>query len=322
MKRRKFLIFFFLGGAPWTACAQNYPPLPANSSVTLSETQWPAVLSQFEDSVLSASQWLQIKKAEEAKLQLAINGLEEKVAGLRKQERGNPNVINEFRLKGLLNELRDKLEQNSSLQRQWEENEKDFEQKALSLTALYNDRIQVELESSSEDAKSLDSKLTRLALLVQKRNQTESLLKQYQKKDSGGALPPVTAFETFQTGDRESLQLTLDLFHDRHKELEERLEKLGLEQEEVKNELKLQGKMQEFVQDIQRLNEDSNFPRTSLKRDDLEEMVGKNQKSKLDSRLQELQMESDRDQKTLAQLDQLIDRVRRRLDSLKAGDRE
>ena len=103
-----------------------------------------------------------------------------------------------------------------------------------------------------------------------------------------GSLPALS-LSLPKTNDREGLQLTLDLIRDRKKDLEEQLEKWSIEQDEVKNELKLQGKMQEFLDGIRRMNEDSDFPSGNLKKSNLGNATGGKQRNKLEAHLNELQ---------------------------------
>jgi hypothetical protein len=325
MKYRRFLLLWLLSLAPPLAgSAEPQAPPSSNSGVTLSNQQWQSVLSEFEVSVFSLSQWLEKSQTEKKKIQENISDLEEKIASLRKGDAGGSNVFDEIRLKNLLEELKEKLEKNSALQHQWDDKQKEFEQKALSLTALYNDRIEMELENtdSNQGVSQIDGKLTGLTVLIQKRTQVQTLLKEYAKKRDSEKLLSVASFKSFKTNDRESLQMTLDLFQDRKKDLEEQLEKWSLEMEEVKNELKLQGKMQDFLEDISRINEDSDFPQGGLKRHDLEGIVGKTQKNKLESRLAELQAKISRGQTTLLQINQLTSRVENQMNSLNERKRK
>ncbi|SRR5258708_4816986 len=325
MNYSRFLLIWSLTLAPpLFGFAETQTPPALNSGVTLSSQQWKSVLAEFEASVFSLSQWLEKSQAEKKKNQDDISTLEQKLASLRKEDADGSNVFNEIRLKGLLGELKEKLEKNSTLQHQWDDKQKEFEQKALSLTALYNDRIEAELENTepNQGANQIDEKLGGLTLLIQKRNQTQALLKEYAKKRDNEKLLSVASFKSFKTDDRESLQLTLDLFRDRKKDLEDQVEKWSLELEEVKNELKLQGKMQDFLEDIRQINEDSDFPQGGLKRRDLESVAGKGQKNKLESRLAELQEKIGRGQKTLIQITQLMARVDNQLNSLNERKRK
>jgi hypothetical protein len=292
--------------------------LKSTSGVELSEQQWKIVLIQFEDSVLSLSKWLEKNQQESKKLQIEIGVLERKTESLRSATGKNINVIDEIRLKNILNELKEKLEKNSTLQREWDVKQKDFEQKSLSLLALYNDRIKTELESpdNASEPAGLDSKLNRLADLLQKRNLVQNLLKQYQKKNSDEKLLPVTSLSSLETDDRERLQLTMDLFQDSKREIEDGLEKLSLEEDEIKNELNLQGKMQDFLEDVHRVNEDSDLSNGSLKQNELEGMVGINKKEKLEKRLEDVDNKINRDQKTLGQITRFMDGIQKKMDLL------
>jgi hypothetical protein len=318
----KRLYAVFLLGAAFTGFpvgwAQTAPAAVSGSGVSLTDSQWKNVVAQFEASVLSLSHWLSDTRTKMKGLQDEIQKLEDKTARLRGKERDGEGVFDEFRLKGLLNDLKDKLERNSDLQHDWDEKQKEFEQKALSLISLYNDRIGADLEAggSASQPSQLNFKLDELTLLIQKRNQVQFLLKQYQTKNNGENSPDLSSFGGLRANDRESLLLTLDLVRDRKKSVEEQIEKWSIEEDEVKNELKLQGKMQEFLEDIQRENEDSNFPHSSLKRNDLSDMAGEKERRRLEVRLDDLHQMSARGQASLTQLNQFMDKVQKRLDAL------
>ncbi len=301
--------------------AQTLPSV-SDSGVSLTDAQWKSIVTQFEGSVLVLSQWLSDTRKKMEDLQDDIRNLELKIARLRAETGDGGGVFDEFRLKGLLNDLKDKLESNSDLQHEWDQKQREFEQKALSLIALYNDRIAQDLETGepSVPPSQLNSKLDELTVLVQKRNQIQDLLKQYREKNNveSPQIPP--SFGAPQASDRDGLLLTLDLIRDRKKSLEEQIEKWSIEEEEVKNELKLQGKMQEFLEDLQRDNEDSSFPHDSLKRNDLSDMAGDKERQRLEARLEDLRQMTAHGQASLGQLDQFMDKVQKHLDSLGKGE--
>jgi predicted nucleic acid-binding Zn-ribbon protein len=103
--------------------------------------------------------------------------------------------------------------------------------------------------------------------------------------------------------------LALDLLRDREKNISDRLDRLSLEQEEIRNEIKLQGKMQDFLGDIQRMNEDSSFPRGSLRRNDLQSYMGKNSRNSLEGRLAELGREILKGRQSLVRINSAITRL-------------
>ena len=315
-----FCLCVWLAGGLVLGAATPVPSSPA-SGVSLTGTQWEKVISDFETSVTSLAEGLENGRSQLRRLQSEIEDLEGKIAKLREGSAQNINVLDEIRLKGLLNDLKDKLEKKSDLQHQWDGKQGEFEQKALSLVSLYNDRINLVLANAdlSADSSRLPSEVNNLAVLIQKRNRIQALAKQYQAKSEGEESVENSSLETLKTGDRESLLLALDLIRDRKKEQEEQLEKWSIEEEEIRNELKLQGKMQEFLQDIQRMNDDSSFPHGSLKRNDLEDVAGKKERARLEARLNELHGLIARAQGSLAQLNGLMTQVQDKLNASKGG---
>jgi DNA repair exonuclease SbcCD ATPase subunit len=251
-------------------------------------------------------------------LQSDIKELQEKTKNLREKTKNNTNVFDEIRLKSLLNDLKQKLEENSEVVRQIDEQQKAVEQKTLSLISLYNDHIETSLKGLkvSSDAKELDRRIDELSKTIQKRNDMETLLKKYQPRESMDNVPPISSISNIERNDKDSLQLNLDLYRDRKKDIEDKLEKWTLEQDEVCNELKLQEKMQEFLENIQKINEDSDFPKGSIKRSDLEGVVGKNHGNKLSNRLIELQANIDHGKILLTQIIKLIEKVQNEIANL------
>ena len=324
MKKLAFIFFLITGwvGAPPLWPQATATPGPSSSGLSLDESQWKTVVIQFEDSVSSLSKGLEDSRAQMTKLQSEIEELEGRISQLREKTQNGSGVIDEFRLKNLLNDLKDKLQKKSDLQHQWDGSQKEFEQKAMSLIALYNERIDGDLQSSdlSSQPSHLNQTFSELVQLIQKRNQTISLIKRYEKKAADENPLSLTSFGALKPTDREGLLLTLDLIRDRKKGLEEQLEKWSIEEDEVKNELKLQGKMKDFLEDIQRMNEDSSFPHGSLKRSDLGDVTGDKEHKRLQSKLDDLQQKISNGQATLVQINQFMEKIQRQLDDL--GERE
>jgi len=292
-----------------------------SEGVTLSAVQWTAVQSRFENDIAVLIAWLEKYETHKNILKLEISDLQNKTSQLRAETREQSNLFKEIRLKELLNELKDKLQEDSTADHDAGLKQKDFEQKCLSLIDLYNSRIEIELESGevNEAPSQLDSKVNQLSDLARKRNRIQVILKQYRKKEDTEKLAAVGTFSSLKTNDKETLQLTVDLFKDRQKSLQDELEKWNLELDGIRNELKLQGEMKDFLKDIQNMNVDANFPQGNLKQEDVDFLSGGSQKKKLASRLNDVEQKILRGQKLLAQIDQLLAKVQVRLDSLSGG---
>lgn len=311
------ILFLFLLLAPVRhLSALTVTPVVSDSGVLLSDPQWNEVRLRFENEIFSIIDWLKNYKTKKESLGDEIDILQKKSLALRQEIHDESNVFKEIRLKGLLNDLKDKLEENSDLEKQADEKQKEFEQKCLSLIELYNNRIQQALETpdSAPLTLTLDAKLDNLTTLVRKRTRIQTLLKQYQKKERFEKSISLASIRSLNSNDSETLQLTLDLFKDRKKDIEEKLEKWSLEETEVKSELKLQSEMQDFLEDIQRMNADSSFPQGNLKKNDLSAIMGGDQKNRLNLRLNEINEKVVKGQKTLIQMNQLMDKVQNQLD--------
>lgn len=319
--RFPLVLFLVTMGLALSGASYSQPAAysPSSTGVVLSDPQWQAAVSQFQNSIMILSNGLERDRTDLDLLQKKNERLEEKIEELRQNSQNGPNVFDDIKLKGLLNDLKDSLEKSSDLQHQQDNQQKEFEQKALSLIALYNDRIESELQPSSGalGPPKLQLKLDSLALLIQKRSHLQFLLKKYQKKTRDAESLPMESLNSLKTNDRESLQLTQDLIQDRKKALDEQLEKWSIEEDEVKNELKLQGKMQEFLAGIRRMNEDSDFPSGNLNKGDLGTAMGGKERIKLEKHLSEIQAFAQRGQETLAQLNQLMMKIQNQLESSK-----
>ncbi len=131
-------------------------------------------------------------------------------------------------------------------------------------------------------------------------------------------MPALPSIQRVDGQDLEGLQLTLDLLTDRQKDLQERIEKSTVQQAETEQELKLQVKMRDFLEDVQRMNEDSDFPHDGLSRNDLGAAAGKKQKDELEKKLQEISNGRDRDEKNLEQLKAYMTNVQSQISSLRS----
>jgi hypothetical protein len=294
---------------------------PAPAAV-LSGPQWEAVLKEFEAGLQALVQELDRIEVDRKKLGEQIRSLENKISVLRKKAETGANVLEEIRLKRLLNDLKEKLVRNSSLEHRWEEAREELEQKGLSLVALYHSRIEEEIRLGGEGptGPAGEAKLGAMEELARKRSKVQAILAKYPPKEET-AVPSLSALETLQKNDRESLQLTLDLLNDRKREITDQLEKWALEEEEVRNELKLQARMQEFLEDLRRQNQGSGMAGGVPKRDGLEGMAEKSQRNRLGKRLAEIQTRMARARETLEQIGRLTAKAQARLEALKGGPR-
>ncbi len=315
------LLTGWFGGFAATAWPQ---PAPAMSSgATLTEAQWLAVQARFEADISTLLTWLKDYQTNKAVLASDIADLQSKTTQLRSELRTDSNVFKEIRLKELLNELKDKLEDNSKMAREADAKQKEFEQKCINLSDIYNSHIEMLLAQGdiTESATTLDAKVNQVTDLARKRNRVQTLLSQYRQKDRIDEPMQLNAVEVLKTNDRETLQLTMDLFKDRQKIIKEQIGKWTLEMESIRNELKLQGEMKDFLKDVHSMNADSNFPQNDLKQDDIEFLSTDSHKKKLNDRLNEVQQRILQGQKEDAQIDLLLTKVKGRLDRMNEGKR-
>ena len=317
LSRLVFTLFVLsgLGAAAFPVWAQSAGPLPT-ATAAVEAVQWDGVLGEFEKEVAQRARALSGLRDQQTQLHKEIERLEVKTTAIRNQNQNGSNLLDQIRLNNLLKELQKKLETDSQLQRQWKDGAELFEQKSLSLISLYNDRIEDDLDSTSPE--SAADRLRSLIGLVRKRQDLQKLIDQFPKTQDEGEMPALPSIQRVDGQDLEGLRLTLDLLTDRQKDLQERIEKSTVQQAETKQELKLQVKMKDFLEDVQRMNEDSDFPHDSLSRNDLGAAAGKKQKDELEKKLQEISNGRDRDEKNLEQLKAYMANVQSQILSLRS----
>ena len=301
----------FWAGIPGGVLSQESSLSPAaGPSSLLALDQYAPIVERFEKETLAQVEKLGTIQGGQEKLQIQIQTLETKVKTLRGNSSTSLNVFETAKLKSCLGDLQQKLEANALLEKQYQQTRTEFEQKALSLLSIYNDWIDATLASPPNDSTvSLDDRLNALALVAKKRSKLQYLLRIYHSSDEKEPAFNPSDFRGLDPHDREGRRLAMDLLRDRKKTIGDRIDRLSLEEDEIKNEIKLQGKMQDFLEDIQRMNEDSSFPRGSLRRNDIQSYMGKNSKTSLEGRLRELEKQISMDRQMMAQINSSISRL-------------
>jgi predicted nucleic acid-binding Zn-ribbon protein len=291
------------------------PPPSSGPSNGLSSLQWEAAYDRLEAEFILQTTALTGLQKEMIKEQEEMHGLDSQVAKLRHGQ--DPGVFDQIRLNHLLNDLKDHLEKNAVLQRQWTDSQKEHQQKGLSLISLLNDRIEGLLEMTGTNSSALTTNLTTLSKLAQKRRQIQETLQRFESKKERSVDPPLSAFRSLGTNDLESLEMTLDLLKERQKALEEENQRLSLEANGIQGELKLQKKMKDFLIGIKRMNQDSGSPPEGFERSHLSGLYSGRNPEKLSGRLEQIQMFLSRNRSTGDQINHLISNVQERMNSLK-----
>lgn len=284
------------------------------SAIFSPKSVWGAEFVQPEKEIAALHQDLGKVEEELKKVMAEVHSLQEKITALRKEAGKEPGLFAEMRLKILLNDLKPRLEWKSLLERQDREKHRNFEEKTSSLLSMYNAKIENELKPLDSPG-SLEDEISHLQVLAQKRGSLRKLVAEHAEPLEPEKTGNTTKFENLTSVASPGLHMTLNLLEDQRKDLQARLEKNRLQEEEIQNEIKLQGKMKDFVDGIQKMNENSDFPRFSLKRSDLENMSGQDQVVILEKKFMELQAQRQRDEKSLRQVEDLILKVKRRVES-------
>src|SRR5579859_6492371 len=99
----------------WFGWVATLSPLCAQTTTSegtaLSSAQWAAVQARYEGDISALLTWLKDYQNNKNVLNASIADLQAKTTQLRAESRGESNVFKDIRLKELLNELKDKLEQ-------------------------------------------------------------------------------------------------------------------------------------------------------------------------------------------------------------------
>lgn len=271
------------------------------------------VLSKFEKEVEGVS--ARYGKLEEDRRILAsqVDRLQGEAETLRNETRGQTNVLKEARLKGVLGDLKRSLERQAKLERQSEELRRTYEEQALSLAALYNDRLEKLLESVKgfTDPQASESTLDEVVRLTRKRTTALDAVDGLRKGGKVPASPVLPNFNILPTRDRQSLNLARGLLLDRRSEIQERLERYSLEEDEIRRQLDLQDKMRELL-------EDPLHPSglDAEQRSRLERLAGRRERTRWETRLQEIRRKRDKNQVTLLQVQHYLENIEYRLGRL------
>ncbi len=307
MKGSRLLILIFAAGVP-LMFPRAAGARPDDSAVPVSQAQTQTAFEDLEKEVWNTRLDLAASQEEIQKLRGTIAGLQEKLSLLRRESGNNPGVFQVLRQKMLLSELEPHLERMALLERERKRKKADFSQKALSLLALYNRRIEAELNPL--DARvPLMEKIHRLQVLGQKRSHLLNLLDDLSGQTVPGKDRAFDDFKGVTVNDPKGRRIVLELLEERRKELLAQSGKLDAQEQEIREQLRLQKKMNDFLMGIERLNESADFPHSSLKRNDLQGVSDKNQTIKLESKLQEIQGIRAATERTRKQVDQFIQRL-------------
>lgn len=278
-----------------------------------------SILSRFEKEVAAEIDSLEKMSRQRKQTEKKIIQLKEESSALHRKLAAGTNVLAELRLKAVLGELHGRLESQSILEGRWETLRRDFEEKALSLLSLYNDRIEQEIASAEAflDPSRSGQRLDALVDLARKRSVLQERLERYRGSGNEGTGVAGNLSNLPSSRDRESLELALRLLKDRRRDTETRIEQSILQEEETLKEIRLQERMREFMNDVEHRREGSTFGPPGSARRELEWMGGKGKIEPLRRKLQDLRKQREKDQLTLIQLEAYLDQTSYRLKNLK-----
>ncbi len=310
-----YLVLFAASPVPvWAGIPSGVAtPTPAANT----QAGFDVLISRFEREARISASTLGKLRSERDGVGRAVTQLKEEAEVLHKRQETAPNVLSEMRLKSLLGELRKKLEEQSELETRWAVLRAEFEEKALSLLTLYNDRIEQEISAQAVfvDPAGLDKRLNSLVETTRKRSRLQELLRLYggeretvspEAADWDPAtLPPAR--------DREGVRMTIRLLKDRRQEVEARTERSILREEEILKEIRLLARMREFVDDVERARNPGSSPDGNTRPKDIEWYRGQETMSLLKDRLLMLRRQREKDRNTLVRLDSYLEYMEQRL---------
>ena len=305
MKLRPLLLIALMAFPPMGAAGA---PAPAAIG-----TQEGGILLKFEKEVEAVSGRYGKLRGETQALAAQVEGLQTEAEKLRDETRTQGNVLKEAQLKGALGDLQKCLERQAKMERQLEELRRTYEEQVLSLAALYNDRLETLLESVKgfTDPQVSESTLDEVVRLTRRRSEALDVVDNLRKGGKTPASPVLPDFNSLPTQDRESLNLARGLLLDRQSEIQERLERYSLEEDEIRRQLDLQDRMRELL-------EDPLHP-TGLdpdQRNRLEHLAGKRERDRWETRLLDIRKKREKDQVTLLQVQHYLVNIQYRLGRL------
>ncbi|MGH7739888.1 MAG: hypothetical protein ACREL1_07055, partial [bacterium] len=223
-------------------------------------------------------------------------------------------LLDQLRLKKLLNDLQEKLRAESALEHRLETSLSAFEQKSLSLLALYNQEISNQLEAPADDR--TGHRLDAVIEIVRKRQALQHLIDRFPEVSKGEKMPPLSLLEKSGARSEEDLSTTLDILRQREKRLRGNIEKAEVREAEWNQEIALQSKMKDFLSDVRKMNEDSTFPRDSLNRGDLKTLENQSEDSAFQTEIQTSEKQKEKDKKDLVQVGDYIQIIQSKLQAL------
>lgn len=317
-----FLRAVLLGVLAGDGLAETPPAPPEVLPLPEEVTAWDRAVARFEGEVQDLSSRLDTLNGELRRLKVETARLQGEVRNLRSSSESGPHPLREARLKDLLAALQPKVERVAELEAEREHLRRRWEEKAVSLLKLYDDRIDEVLGSAGPflDPTLAEALLEPVVRLVRKRGRLQESLSRRQKgprleeePDSMPVLP--------QGGksDALGLRLTLGLLKDRKGELEARLERSYLEEEEILKEIRLQERMREFLRDVERMGEDATFPPPGAGDAELRMFLGRQEARRLEERLREVRARREEDKLRLFQIEHYLETVRFQLEKKEGG---
>jgi hypothetical protein len=226
-------------------------------------------------------------------------------------------------LKGVLGELKRALERQAGLERRADEQGKVYEEKALSLAALYNDRVERLLGSAKAftDPQASESVLDEILRLTRRRTAAleavDALRLGLRRPGDGvarGGAAPLPDLAALPVKDRQNLNLARGLLLDRRSEIQERLDRFQLEEDEILRQLDLQQRMRELLEDPSR---PAGMDET--RRRGLERLTGRRERERWENRLLELRRKREKDQVNLLQVEHHLENIEYRLKRMGRG---
>jgi hypothetical protein len=233
-------VALFGGVEPWAGSAPAVQA-PALSSPMVSEE----ILSRFEKDVNDLAIELNHRAARRKEMNRQGEQLQGNVEQLRSETQAHPNMLKEVRIRNLLGELKSNLEQRAEEERRVEEIRRTFEEQVLSLTVLYNDRI----ESLLGEFKSLgkgpwpERSIIEILGVIGRREMIQRKAEGIRHEAQQRGIDRYPRLFDVSTMDHENLLLAKGFLGDREAQLSEQIERISLEMMEIHRQIKLEARI-------------------------------------------------------------------------------
>jgi hypothetical protein len=203
------------------------------------------ILSRFEKDVNDLALELNRMAARRKEMNRQGEQLQGNVEQLRRETQAHPNMLKDVRIRNLLGELKSNLEQRAEEERRTEEMRRTFEEQVLSLTVLYNDRVESLLGEFKSSGKSPWPERSTVEILgvIGRREMIQRKAEAIRHEAQQRGIDRYPRLFDVSSMDHENLLLAKGFLGDRETQLSEQIERISLEMMEIHRQIKLEARI-------------------------------------------------------------------------------